>query len=115
MHEVSLARSIFRTLEEEFPAEKMDRLVGINLKVGLLSNVEPLLMQNAFQALLEAEAKPPITLNIETVPITVYCTACERTSEIQQYKFVCQGCGQPNNNIIQGTELLIHQVHFHEN
>jgi len=116
MHEVSLVRSIFRTLEEEFPAEKIDRLVQVNLRVGLLSNVEPVLMQTAFQALAEAEVKyRDVVLEIETVPVTIFCDSCQLTSEVQQYKFVCANCGQLNNNVVQGTELLIHQVHFSEN
>ncbi len=116
MHEVSLVRSIFRTLEEEFPAEKLDRLAQVNLRVGLLFNVEPLLMQNAFQALTEAEPRyRSVTLETETVPVTIYCAACDHTSEVQQYRFVCASCGQLNNNVVQGTELLIHQVHFHDN
>lgn len=116
MHEVSLVRSIFRTLEEEFPAEKLDRLAQVNLRVGLLSNVEPVLMQSAFQALTEAEPRyRDVTLETETVPVAIYCAACDHTSEVQHYSFVCETCGQLNNNVVQGTELLIHQVHFHEN
>ncbi len=116
MHEVSLVRSIFRTLEEEFPAEKMNRLRKVNVKVGLLSNVEPLLMQNAFQALTEAEERyRHVALETETVPVAIYCADCEQTSEVQHYKFVCAECGKLNNNVVQGTELLIHQVHFSEN
>ncbi len=116
MHEVSLVRSIFKTLEEEFPAEKLSRLAGINLRVGMLSNVEPVLMQNAFHAWQETEERyQAVTLDLETVPIAIYCTTCDTTSEVQQYKFVCTSCGQPNNNVVQGTELLIHQVHFNDN
>ena len=116
MHEVSLVRSIFRTLEDEFPPEKLHRLVEVNLKIGLLSNVEPVLMQNAFEALRETDEKyQRVTLNMETVPITIYCSACDCTSEVRHYKFVCTACGQLNNNVTQGTELLIHQVHFREN
>ncbi len=48
MQEISLVRNIFRTLEYEFPAD-MDRIRGIYLSLGLLNNVQPNLMQNAFQ------------------------------------------------------------------
>jgi hydrogenase nickel incorporation protein HypA/HybF len=44
MHEISLVRNIFRTLEDEFPQD-MNRVRGIYLTVGLLSNVQPILMQ----------------------------------------------------------------------
>ncbi len=115
MHEMSLVRSIFRTLEDEFSADKMNRLVQVNLQVGLLANVEPILMQNAFQALTETEKQyEAVKLEIETVPVAIYCSSCDRKSEVHQYKFVCEECGQLNNNVVQGTELLIHQVHFDE-
>jgi len=115
MHELSLVRSIFRTLEDEFPADKMNRLVQVNLQVGKLSNVEPVLMQNAFQALVETETQyEAVELAIETVPVVIYCSSCDHKSEVHQYKFVCEECGELNNNVVQGTELLIHQVHFSE-
>ncbi|WKN41326.1 hydrogenase maturation nickel metallochaperone HypA [Tunicatimonas pelagia] len=115
MHEMSLVRSIFRTLEDEFPADKMNRLAQVNLQVGLLANVEPILMQSAFQALTETDKQyEAVKLEIETVPVAIYCSACDHKSEVHQYKFVCEECGQLNNNVVQGTELLIHQVHFNE-
>lgn len=113
MHEISLVRSIINSLQTEFSAEELVRLTGIDLKIGLLSNVEPLLMQNAFSAVQTAEGiYKDVALHIEVVPIKIYCDSCQQDSLIQEYKFVCASCGIPNNNIIAGTELLIHQVHF---
>ena len=113
MHEISLVRSIFNTLESEFSKEELDNLKAINLKVGLLSNVEPLLMQNAFDAVTAAEEKfTTVELNVETVPIEIYCKGCDCNSTIENYKFACATCGVPNNNVVKGTELLIHQVQF---
>jgi hydrogenase nickel incorporation protein HypA/HybF len=112
MHEISLVRNIFNTLEAEFSSEDLNRMAAIDLKVGLLSNVEPALMQNAFQAVTEAEEKyQSVNLNVEVVPIEIYCAECDTHTEIKNYKFVCS-CGKPNNNVVKGTELLIHRVHF---
>ena len=113
MHEISLVRSIFNTLEEEFTKEELATMRAIDLKVGLLSNIEPLLMQNAFEAVCTAEEKfQEVTLNVEAVPIEIYCKDCDCNSLIENYKFICASCGKPNNNLVKGTELLIHQVHF---
>ncbi len=113
MHEISLVRSIFNTLEAEFSKEDLENLKAVDLKVGLLSNIEPLLMQNAFEAVTAAEEKfQTVDLNIETVPIEIYCKTCNCNSFIENYKFACGVCGVPNNNVVKGTELLIHQVHF---
>ena len=88
-------------------------MTAIDLKVGLLSNVEPLLMQNAFNAVTTAEEKyQNVKLNVELIHIEIHCSDCDTNSIIENYKFACNSCGKPNNNVVKGTELLIHQVHF---
>jgi hydrogenase nickel incorporation protein HypA/HybF len=112
MHEISLVRTIFRTLEDNFSAEELGKISKIDLKVGLLANVEPMLMQSAFEAVVSTEGKfEKAKLHILLVPILVHCKECDKSNEIKEYKFVC-ACGKPSNNIVQGTELLIERVHF---
>ncbi len=111
MHEISLVRNIFKTLEDEFPGE-IDNIRGIYLSVGLLSNVQPILMQNAFEAVLEDEPRYNKTsLHVEVLPVLIHCDDCDATTEVRQYKFVCS-CGKPVRNIVQGEELLISKVEF---
>ncbi|AFK03955.1 hydrogenase expression/synthesis HypA [Emticicia oligotrophica DSM 17448] len=113
MHEISLVRNIFKTLEEEFPND-IPKIRGIFLKAGLLSNVQPILMQNAFQAVLEDQPKYQNTsLHVEVLPILIYCDSCNKTCEVEQYRFVCT-CGKPSRNVVQGEELLISRVEFAE-
>lgn len=111
MHEISLVRNIFKTLEDEFPGE-MERVRVIHLSVGLLSNVQPVLMQSAFQAVLEDEpVYNKTSLQVEVLPVLIHCNECGKTTEVKNYKFVCT-CGEPGRNIIQGEELLIKKVEF---
>ena len=113
MHEISLVRNIFNTLESKFSKEELNMMTAIHLKVGLLSNVEPVLMQNAFEAVTTAEEKyQSVKLNIVLVPIEIHCADCNSNSTIENYKFACASCGKPSNNVVKGTELLIHQVQF---
>lgn len=114
MHEISLIRSIFSTLETEFTSEELENLAAIDLRVGKLSNVEPVLMQNAFAAFQSSESRfEDVKLAIEVLAIEIECPLCTQRSQVEQYKFVCGNCGHPTNNVVQGTELLIHRVHFH--
>ena len=113
MHEISLVRSIFNTLEEQFSEAELKEMTAIDLEVGMLSNVEPLLMQNAFQAVTTSEEiYQSVKLNVEVIPVEVYCSNCDSNSIISNYKFACGKCGMPTNDIIKGTELLIRRVHF---
>ena len=114
MHEISLVRNIFRTLENEFDTGSLDRLSGIDLKIGMLSNVEPVLMQNAFEAVTMDMGKfRNVVLNINIVPIKIKCELCHEVSEVIDYVFKCSN-GHPTKNIIQGEELLIERVHFYD-
>lgn len=112
MHEISLVRNIFRTLEAEFKEEELKQLSQIDLKVGLLSNVEPILMQNAFEAVTQDEQRFLQTkLVVNVVPIIIKCELCGDESEVKNYSFKCRN-GHPTKNIIQGEELTIERVHF---
>jgi hydrogenase nickel incorporation protein HypA/HybF len=112
MHEVSLARSIFNTIRSEVTADEYQRLSAVHLRVGRLANVEPLLMQNAFQAVTDSDyPEQAITLHIEVLPVLVHCQACDTTTEIESYTFVCS-CGKPTANVVQGNELLISKIEF---
>jgi len=113
MHEISLVMNIFKTLEDEFPGE-IEKVRGIYLTVGILSNVQPTLMQSAFEAVLEDEPVYKNTsLYVEVLPVLIHCDECDKTSEVKDYKFVCS-CGKPSRNIVQGEELLISKVEFEE-
>ena len=115
MHEVSLVRSIAATLEQEFGADELEQLTDVRLRVGILSNVQPVLMQNAFRAVQEGEGKLlGVKLHVEVLPAIVECEMCGARTEIDNYKFACGTCERPTSNIVQGTELLIHNVAFAE-
>lgn len=112
MHEISLVRNIFNTLEAEFP-DRFSEIRNIYLTVGELSNVQPILMQNAFEAVLEDEPKYRNTsLNVEVLPIKIFCQDCNKETVVSQYKFICKYCQSPSRNVIQGEELLISKIEF---
>ncbi|MDX2283418.1 MAG: hydrogenase maturation nickel metallochaperone HypA [Bacteroidia bacterium] len=116
MHEISLVRNMFRALEETFGEAERSRIRAIRLKIGQLSNVEPLLMHNAFDAVVATDAPEyqQARLEIETVPIRIRCAACGGESAVEQYRFVCAHCGKPSSDLIAGTELLISGVELDE-
>lgn len=115
MHEISLVKNIFGSLDSVYPEPERKKIRKIHMKVGLLSNVEPILMQNAFEAVVATERKEysDCELQIEVLPIMVYCEECQKESEVQNYKFVC-ACNKPTNKVTQGNELLISGVELIE-
>jgi hydrogenase nickel incorporation protein HypA/HybF len=112
MHELSLVKSMFTSMEEEFPG-RIDNLRVIYLKVGVLMDIQPILMQNAFAAVLADEPRfAQASLHVEVMPIKIFCEDCQKDSEVIEYRFRCSRCGKPSTKIIQGEELFINKVEF---
>ncbi|WP_299533564.1 hydrogenase maturation nickel metallochaperone HypA [Ulvibacterium sp.] len=115
MHETSIVNSIMRTLEIEFEKEKLDKMKSIHLKVGILSNIEPRLLHNAYSAYHMMNPQySGVQLNIESTALKIQCEVCNHVTRIKNYRFICENCGRPSKNIIQGEELLIHKVEFED-
>ena len=111
MHEVPIVRDIVKTLEEAYP-ESFDRIIKVQLEAGLLCSVQPILIQNAFEALmLEDKRLAEIDLEVVLLPVVAYCKRCEKDFEVKYNTFVC-ACGTPSNKIVQGKELRISKVEF---
>jgi len=116
MHEISLIRNVFRTLEEHLGTAEFARVSRITLRVGPLSNVEPVLMQNACAAVTQTEqpAFQSAVLDIEMTQIRILCPSCGQESEVEGYRFCCRQCGAPSNQIISGDELLISGIELRD-
>ena len=113
MHETSIVNSIIRTLEAEFEEEKLNKLSGIFIKVGVLSNIEPQLLQSAYHAYgHENERYHDIPMHVELTIIKIQCETCNHITDVKSYRFICEECGLPSKNLIQGEEMLIHKVEF---
>ncbi len=113
MHETSIINGIMRTLKQEFDAEKLDKLTGIFVKVGILSNIEPRLLMNAYEAShMTNPSFQNVKLNIEMTELKIQCESCDHITEVKNYRFLCDNCQKPSKNVIQGEEMLIHKVEF---
>ncbi|MBV7530925.1 hydrogenase maturation nickel metallochaperone HypA [Chitinophaga sp. sic0106] len=111
MHEVPIVRDIFNTLQESHP-DKFDRILKVQVEAGLLCNVQPILIQNAFEALIRDEPHlAHIDLEVVLLPIIAHCETCHQQFEVIRHKFVC-ACGTPSRKIVQGEELRISKVEF---
>ena len=51
MHELSIVKDIFDTLNERYDS-KIEDIEKVQITAGLLSNVQPFLIQNAFDAFI---------------------------------------------------------------
>ncbi len=109
MHELSIVKDIFATLEEHYKA-KVEDIHKVEITAGLLSNVQPVLIQNAFDAFItEHQMYKHMELEVVVQDILAHCTSCNRDFKVEYHRFVCS-CGTPSTTIVQGNELYISKV-----
>ena len=78
MHELTIVKDIFSTLQDHYHA-KVDDIQKIQITAGLLANVQPVLIQNAFDAFI-AENKEYHQMDLEVVinDIIAHCDTCNK-------------------------------------
>lgn len=112
MHELSIVKDIFDTLQEHYHA-KVEDIQQVQVTAGLLSNVQPVLIQNAFDAFItDHPYYQEMELEVLVNDIIAHCDQCHKDFPVRYHKFVCNDCGIPSAHIVQGNELFISKVIF---
>jgi hydrogenase nickel incorporation protein HypA/HybF len=105
MHELSIAVSLIEVASEE--AERLGvRVQALHLRLGALSGVVREALLFSFDLAAEGTAIEGARLEIEEIPVAVFCPACgeERTLPgIQSFR--CPVCGTPTPDVVRGREL----------
>lgn len=111
MHELPIVREILTTLEDKY-TDRFEQIVGVEIEAGLLASIQPILIQNAFEALISDEPRySKIELSVKLLPIIAFCENCNKNFEVLRHRFVCS-CGTPSSTVVQGEELRISKVDF---
>lgn len=106
MHELSIAVSLIEAAEERALVEGAERIARMSLRIGPLSGVVPEALVSAFELASHSTMAQGAVLEIERVPIAVFCAACEREMVVgSAFSFACPACGRPTNDILSGNEL----------
>lgn len=105
MHELGIATNIVEIVEHEIKRHNYSRVSVVALRVGKMTDVDHEALRFGFEVITKDTLLAGASLEIEAVPIRVRCEQCGQESEVEQYQFVCRGCGSQKVKLLQGTEL----------
>jgi len=105
MHELSIAISLIEMASEE--AERLGvRVAALNVRLGPLSGVVREALLFSFDLAAEGTAVEGARLEIEEVPVVVFCPACAAERPLPGCQdFRCPVCGTPTPQVVSGREL----------
>jgi hydrogenase nickel incorporation protein HypA/HybF len=108
MHELSIALSILDLAAEEAERRGGVRVLGIHLKLGLLSGVVKDALLSSYDLARETSATPEAQLIIEEVPVQVYCPQCAADRRIESIQnLCCPECGTVTPDVVSGRNLEV--------
>lgn len=110
MHEVSIMQSALEIAIERAQRMGAHSISALGLRVGELSGVVPDALEFAFEALKQDTPAQSAKLVVETVPLVLYCSPCDREFTPDGYWYECPTCHNRRTEIRQGRELDVTYV-----
>jgi len=107
MHEASIAQGIIETVQGLKEEQGFHSLLTVSVRVGRLTAVVPDNLRFLYGVMVEETELVGSSLEIEVIPITGRCRACNTTFEIDEPCFLCRQCRSPDVEIMTGRELEI--------
>jgi hydrogenase nickel incorporation protein HypA/HybF len=110
MHEVSLMTETVRLATEAARDSGATRVTGLKLRIGTLAGVVPEAMQFAWDVVTDETMAKGARLEIEIVPATGWCPACQAEYACADFLNECPGCHATGGELRHGRELEIASV-----
>jgi hydrogenase nickel incorporation protein HypA/HybF len=110
MHELSMVSSIFRILETVAEENRLTSITKVKLKIGKLQQIVPEMFTFAFETVAKGTKAEGAQLEIEDVPITMQCQACETVFVVEEHMYICPECSGTSLTTQQGMEIVLESV-----
>jgi hydrogenase nickel incorporation protein HypA/HybF len=115
MHELSIALSILDGVEEEMRNHPAAKVGVIHLRIGALAGIVPEALISAYELAREQSPFPASRLEIDEVPIAVFCKSCGAERSVRSPTDLrCVDCNSPASEIRQGREIQLFSLELEE-
>jgi hydrogenase nickel incorporation protein HypA/HybF len=115
MHELSIATSLVELGSAAAERAGAARVGVVYLRLGALAGVVREALEFSFELAAADTLLAGARLEIEELPVRVYCPACRAESVLPDIqRFRCPACGAPTSQIVQGRELELAALEYDE-
>lgn len=105
MHEFALARNLVELACDAAAAAQASRVCQLRCRVGVLRQVDEVLMQEAFEIARAGTLCERARLTIEKTQMTAHCSLCGERFAVQDWNGDCPRCGAAGTHFTGGDEL----------
>jgi hydrogenase nickel incorporation protein HypA/HybF len=106
MHELSIAHSLVEAASHAAQGAGVQHVQAVHLRLGALAGVVKEALLFSYDIATEGTVLAGSRLEIEDIPVAIYCPDCKITSTLAGIQsFCCPICGQASADVRQGREL----------
>ena len=110
MHEYSIVQSLVESCEEHAKKNSASKVTKVVIKVGVMSGVEPHLLQEAFETFKEGTICDGCEFIMDVQKVKIECNDCSVISELEQNEYRCPKCESIDIKIIDGEDMFLMQL-----
>jgi len=110
MHEYSIVQSLLDSCEDHAKQNNSEKVSKVVVKIGVMSGVEPDLLQTAFDTFKEGTICEGCEFVINIQPIVIKCHNCSKESTLTKNEYYCPECESIELDIIDGEEMYLMQL-----
>ena len=92
MHELAIARSIVRIVEDHARREGIERVKKVCIRIGGFSCIEPSSLTFCFDIVKKGTVADRAFLEIDKEPVRGVCSECGGEFEVEDLVFACPLC-----------------------
>lgn len=106
MHEYSIVQALIDQCEV-YAKNESGSITKVFVKIGVMSGVEPDLLQNAFNVFKDNTVCQNAQLQLDLQELIIFCDHCKREFELKKREYCCPECQSINIDIIDGEEMYL--------
>ena len=112
MHELSIMGNILDIVLQHAEKNNARKVMKVNLKIGILSDVIPEWAQKYFEMLSKDTIADNAELIIEKVPARIKCNNCGFEYEFtkENWQFSCTRCDSSDIELLSGREMTVTSI-----
>lgn len=107
MHEYSIVQSLLESCEEHARQNSATKVIKVIVKIGVLSGVEPDLLQTAFDTFKEKTICDGCEFIINHQKVVITCLSCDEESTLEKNEFICPKCKSNQVKLIDGEDMFL--------
>lgn len=107
MHEYSVVQALLEQIEGVARENDASEVTKIIVKIGVMSGVEPHLLEIAFNTFKEKTICDGAEFVMNIQPVTISCRSCHTKSELDAIHYCCPQCKSIDVEVVDGEDMFL--------